>query len=162
MLINKNCNLGTNPNKIRQKAEDLAGCQLDSPRFHKFTDELREALSPAYNELFRRMGQSKGGVKFLVDLRADMIQIIRTINETELAKEEKERLTPLLKTMNNHLKLLLAHWFSVGFLTLEQITWNSSCSMLQKVSDYEAGMYYFIKFSCNFHSLILLSNKKNI
>ena len=85
------------------------------------------------------MGQSKGGVKFLVDLRADLIEIIKTINETKLEKEEKERLTPLLKTMNNHLKLLLAHWFSVGFLTLEQITWNSSCSMLQKVSDYEAG-----------------------
>ena len=87
------------------------------------------------------MGQTKGGVKFLVDLRADLIEIIRTMSETNLAKEEKEKLLPILKTMNNHLKLLLAHWFSVGFLTLEQVTWNSSCSMLQKVSDYEAGMY---------------------
>ena len=85
------------------------------------------------------MGQRKGGVKFLVDLRADTIECIKTIKDVEIIKEEKERLIPMLKTMNNHLKLLLAHWFSVGFLSLEQITWSSSCSMLQKVSDYEAG-----------------------
>ena len=85
------------------------------------------------------MGQRTGGVKFLVDLRADLIESIKSVNEADITNEEKERLKPILRTMNNHLKLLLAHWFSAGFLTLEQITWNSSCSMLQKVSDYEAG-----------------------
>ena len=133
---------GTKPEVIRQKAEDIAGCQLNSPRFFKFEEELRDALSPMYNELYRRMGQRKGGVKFLVDLRADLIMCIKSLNETEMSREEKERLIPLLKRMNNHLKLLLAHWFSVGFLRLENITWNSSCSMLQKVSDYEAGKCY--------------------
>ena len=87
------------------------------------------------------MGQRKDGVKFLVDLRADLIDSIKTVNDVEIIREEKERLIPMLKTMNNHLKILLAHWFSVGFLTLEHITWSSSCSMLQKVSDYEAGKY---------------------
>ena len=108
------------------------------------------------------MGQTKGGVKFLVDLRADLIEIIRTINETGLDKEEKEKLIPLLKTMNNHLKLLLAHWFSVGFLTLEQITWNSSCSMLQKVSDYEAGMYYQLHQNGKIKFIVFMTNKSHI
>ena len=64
-----------------------------------------------------------------------------------MTMSDKERMTATLKNMNNHLKSLLAHWFSVGFLTLEQITWNSSCSMLQRVSDYEAGksdLRYFL------------------
>ena len=85
------------------------------------------------------MGQQTDGVKFLVDLRATLIDCIKSIYGTEMTMSDKERMTATLKTMNNHLKSLLAHWFSVGFLTLEQITWNSSCSMLQRVSDYEAG-----------------------
>ena len=86
------------------------------------------------------MGQQKDGVKFLVDMRADLIGMTRHLNEDiTMEAEEKEKLKPLLRTMNNHLRSLLAHWFSVGFLTLEQVTWDSSCSMLQKVSDYEAG-----------------------
>ena len=117
----------------------MAGCQPDSPRFHKIEDDLRTALSPTYSELFRRMGQQTDGVKFLVDLRATLIDCIKSICGTEMTMSDKERMTATLKTMNNHLKSLLAHWFSVGFLTLEQITWNSSCSMLQRVSDYEAG-----------------------
>ena len=85
------------------------------------------------------MGQQTDGVKFLVDLRATLIDCIKSIHGTEMTVLDKERMTATLKNMNNHLKSLLAHWFSVGFLTLEQITWNSSCSMLQRVSDYEAG-----------------------
>ena len=40
--------------------------------------------------------------------------------------------------MDAQLRQLLGHWFSVGFLRLEQVTWSSPCAMLQKVSDYEA------------------------
>ncbi|CAG2183167.1 unnamed protein product, partial [Oppiella nova] len=40
--------------------------------------------------------------------------------------------------LSNHLKDLLSLWFSVGFLNLERITWNSPTSMLQKISEYEA------------------------
>ena len=87
------------------------------------------------------MGQQRDGVKFLVDLRADLIEATKRLNEEDMTNEEKERLKGLLRTMNNHLKSLLAHWFSVGFLALEQVTWDSSCSMLQKVSDYEAGNF---------------------
>ena len=133
----------------------MAGCQPDSPRFHKIEDDLRTALSPTYSELFRRMGQQTDGVKFLVDLRATLIDCIKSIYGTEMTMSDKERMTATLKTMNNHLKSLLAHWFSVGFLTLEQITWNSSCSMLQRVSDYEAGKCDFRYFQTTLLILIL-------
>ena len=71
--------------------------------------------------------------KFLEQVR------VKIEEHTNDIKEEKELLIPMLKTMNNHLKILLAHWFSVGFLTLEQITWSSSCSMLQKVCSHTSN-----------------------
>ena len=42
---------------------------------------------------------------------------------------------PYLQTMNCCLRDLLSLWFSVGFLTLERITWQSSCDILQKVGE---------------------------
>ena len=67
----------------------------------------------------------------MVDLRANLISACQdqTIQESDQSN---------LRAMNTQLKKLLSHWFSVGFLELEQVTWDSPCSLLQKVSDYEA------------------------
>ena len=94
----------------------------------RLEEELREALTPPYIWLFKRIGQLEGGVKFLVDLRALLIPLTRSGGGEAAA----------LKQMNAQLRQLLGHWFSVGFLKLEQVTWSSPCAMLQKVSDYEA------------------------
>ena len=40
---------------------------------------------------------------------------------------------PYLQVMNANLRNLLSLWFSVGFLNLERVTWESPCDMLQKV-----------------------------
>ncbi len=39
-----------------------------------------------------------------------------------------------LHSMNSCLRELLSVWFSVGFMQLERITWESPCDMLQKVT----------------------------
>lgn len=39
----------------------------------------------------------------------------------------------LYQELNNALKELLMLWFTVGFLNLERITWNSPCDLVQKV-----------------------------
>ncbi|TRY69236.1 hypothetical protein TCAL_10735 [Tigriopus californicus] len=93
-------------------------------------DQLRQSLQPSYYWLFQKIGALPGGVKFLVDFRAQLISFC-------LSNLEIER-TSALKSMSSQLKQLLSHWFSVGFLDLDQITWDSPCSMLQKISDYEA------------------------
>ena len=95
----------------------------------RLEEDLREALLPPYIWLFKKIGQLEGGVKFLVDLRAQLIPMTRQGPVDE---------TAALKQMNAQLRQLLGHWFSVGFLRLEQVTWSSPCAMLQKVSDYEA------------------------
>ena len=99
----------------------------------RLEEELREALLPPYIWLFKRIGQLEGGVKFLVDLRAQLIPLTR-----QAAPDLRADDTAALKQMNAQLRQLLGHWFSVGFLKLEQVTWSSPCAMLQKVSDYEA------------------------
>ena len=71
------------------------------------------------------------GVKFLCDFRSDVLVAMKMKN---ISTEDRSA----LKTMSSHLKDLLSHWFSAGLLELEQITWQSSCAMLQKISDYEA------------------------
>jgi hypothetical protein len=38
-----------------------------------------------------------------------------------------------LQQLNTTLRDLLSMWFSVGFLRLERVTWQSPCDLLQKV-----------------------------
>lgn len=39
-------------------------------------DRLRYSLTPRYKQLFNHISKAEGGVKFLVDLRADVLEII--------------------------------------------------------------------------------------
>lgn len=91
---------------------------------------LQSTLIPQYQWLFIIMGRLKYGVKFLVDLRTDILELISETNDSDK--------NVLMQQLNLTLQGLLLLWFSVGFLHLERITWESSCDILQKVSDYEA------------------------
>lgn len=91
-------------------------------------DRLRHYLCPRYRLLFTHLSAAPGGVKFLLDLRADLLQ-----NLEAAAAEGAD-----LKEMNTVLKNMFSEWFSVGFLNLERITWQSPCELLQKISQSEA------------------------
>ena len=118
-------------NFFRAKAKDVSECH-DKEILLRSESQLRQILDPDYNWLFSKIAQVSGnGVKFLCDFRADMLSILHQKN---LTNDERSA----VRTMSGHLKDLLSHWFSAGLLELEQITWQSSCSMLQKISDYEA------------------------
>ncbi|XP_063802038.1 malonyl-CoA decarboxylase, mitochondrial [Pseudophryne corroboree] len=91
-------------------------------------DRLRYYLTPQYKVLFSHISKLEGGMKFLVDLRADLVESVAA----KLAD------VPHLREMNGVLRNMLSEWFSVGFLHLERITWQSPCEILQKISEYEA------------------------
>ncbi|KAI1890039.1 hypothetical protein AGOR_G00169110 [Albula goreensis] len=91
-------------------------------------DRLRYSLTPRYRQLLSHISRVEGGVKFLVDLRADVIEMISS----------KASESPHLRDFNGTMKGLLSEWFSVGLLRLERITWQSPCELLQKISQYEA------------------------
>jgi malonyl-CoA decarboxylase len=96
----------------------------DSNNLQKFTLELRNLLEPKRTKLLRQFNELQEGVKFLVDLRAELIAWAREI--------------PDLKALDEDVFRLLTSWFDVGFLDLQRITWQTPASLLEKLIEYEA------------------------
>ena len=90
----------------------------------KAEDELRRALAPPRVRLLTQFNVLPQGVKFLADLRADLLRLANA--------------DPYLGGLERDLRELLESWFDVGFLDLRRITWDSPASLLEKLIDYEA------------------------
>jgi malonyl-CoA decarboxylase len=86
--------------------------------------ELRNALEPPRITLLRQFNALPEGVKFLVDRRAELLDLGRH--------------DPLLRGLEEDLKRLLANWFDIGFLELKRIGWESPAALLEKLMAYEA------------------------
>jgi malonyl-CoA decarboxylase len=85
---------------------------------------LREAVRAPRVRILTQFTGLPDGVKFLVDLRADLLEAVK--DDIELDVLERE------------LSGLLALWFDVGFLELQRITWDSPASLLERLIAYEA------------------------
>ncbi len=86
--------------------------------------ELRGALRSRRLRILTQFNAIPQGVKFLVDLRADLLRLIAD--------------DPLLKPLDRELETRLSAWFDVGFLELQRITWSSPAALLEKLVEYEA------------------------
>jgi malonyl-CoA decarboxylase len=86
--------------------------------------ELRKAVRSARIRILTQFNALPQGVKFLVDLRADLLRYLE--HDAELAALDRE------------LEARLTAWFDVGFLELQRLTWNSSAALLEKLIEYEA------------------------
>jgi malonyl-CoA decarboxylase len=86
--------------------------------------DLRAALRSARIRILTQFNAIPQGVKFLVDLRADLLRY----------QDDDAELGPL----DRELESRLAAWFDVGFLELQRITWNSPAALLEKLIKYEA------------------------
>lgn len=101
--------------------------------FHKASDPvtrgeaeraLRRALEPGRMRLLTQFNTLPEGVKFLVEMRAELL---------DLARQDRHYVA-----LEADLKDLLRGWFDVGFLELRRITWDSPASLLEKLIRYEA------------------------
>jgi malonyl-CoA decarboxylase len=90
----------------------------------KATLQLRRLLESPRTRLLRQFNELQEGVKFLVDLRAELMV---------WAHE-----APELKALDQDVYGLLTSWFDVGFLDLQQITWKTPAALLEKLIEYEA------------------------
>ena len=86
---------------------------------------LRQALVPPRVKLLTQFNALPQGVKFLVDMRADLRSFTAKDGEA-------------LRLLDDDLHELLTSWFDVGFLDLERITWESPAALLEKLIAYEA------------------------
>ena len=81
---------------------------------------LRQALTRRGSRCCASSTRSPEGVKFLVDLRAELLELVGTT-----------RCSPDSSSISSE---LLASWFDVGFLEIRQITWDSPASLLEKLA----------------------------
>ncbi|MGE5547242.1 MAG: malonyl-CoA decarboxylase, partial [Solirubrobacterales bacterium] len=86
--------------------------------------ELRLALEPPRVRLLTQFNALPEGVKFLVDLRAELMSVMKG--------------QPALQALEADLKQLLTSWFDVGFLEMRRVTWRSPALILEKIMAYEA------------------------
>jgi malonyl-CoA decarboxylase len=85
---------------------------------------LRATLAPSRVRLLRAFNSLPSGVKFLVEMRADLLDAVKT--------------APELQPLEADLKDLLASWFDLGFLEMRRISWDAPASLLEKLGHYEA------------------------
>jgi malonyl-CoA decarboxylase len=101
---------------------------LDEVERWRGTKEPPRALarwleSPAVRLLREFVGVPQG-VKFVVDLRAELL----VLGKTDAAA----------RALSEDLRPLLSAWFDVGFLDLVRIDWRASAALLEKLVAYEA------------------------
>jgi len=85
---------------------------------------LRLALDAPRAKFLAQFNLLSDGVKFLVDLRSDLLGLLPQ--------------DPGLEVLKVELDGLLERWFDPGFLELRRITWQSPALVLEKLMTYEA------------------------
>ncbi|OUX97866.1 MAG: malonyl-CoA decarboxylase [Candidatus Endolissoclinum sp. TMED26] len=113
---------GTDRGRIDSAVEALKNADVE----HRYQAELAlsEALEPGWRQLLTRFTALPEGVKFLVDLRADLL----TYN----------RHSSSLDPLTVDLKKILESWFDIALLEMRQIDWSSPAALLEKLIAYEA------------------------
>ena len=113
----------TDHGAVAALGERLARATSDGDRA-RIESDLRQALEPPRVKLLTHFNALPVGVKFLVDMRAELMV---------LSADD-----PVLAGLERDLKTLLAGWFDVGFLELTRITWDAPAALLEKLIVYEA------------------------
>ena len=96
----------------------------DDAELSRAEARLRVALDAPRAKFLAQFNLLPDGVKFLVDLRADLLEL--------LSRE------PALEVLQVELDGLLESWFDPGFLELRRISWQSPAHVLEKLIAYEA------------------------
>ena len=85
---------------------------------------LRRALVSPRTRLLQRFSAYPEGMRFLVDLRAELLPQL---------KSDKR-----LLALDAELEQLFSTWFDVAFLELRRLSWDSPASLIEKLIKYEA------------------------
>lgn len=85
---------------------------------------LRKALVSPRTRLLQRFAVFPEGMRFLVDLRAELLPQLKSDRR--------------LLALDAELENLFSTWFDVAFLELRRISWDSPASLIEKLIKYEA------------------------
>jgi malonyl-CoA decarboxylase len=108
---------------VEEKIKLRHNCSNPS-EYRELNLQLRNLLVPPRTKLLRQFNELQEGVKFLVDLRAELLPLAKN--------------NPELSALDQDIHRLLCSWFDVGFLDLQRITWKTPAVLLEKLIEYEA------------------------
>jgi malonyl-CoA decarboxylase len=114
---------GPDPKKVQAAREQYEAAH-GTPEEGAAEIRMRRALVSPRTRLLQRFAAFPAGMRFLVDLRAELLPNL---------KGEK-RLLPL----DAELETLFSTWFDVAFLELRRLSWDSPASLIEKLIKYEA------------------------
>lgn len=114
---------GPDPKKIEAARKQYEAAQ-GTPEEGAAEIRLRKALVSPRTRLLQRFAAFPDGMRFLVDLRAELLPLLKG----------DKRLLPL----DAELETLFSTWFDVAFLELRRLSWDSPASLLEKLIKYEA------------------------
>ena len=114
---------GPDPTKVRAAREEYDAA-LGTADEGAAEIRLRRALVSPRTRLMQRFAAYPGGMRFLVDMRAEMLP----------HHKANKRLWALEAELEN----LFSTWFDVAFLELRSISWDSPASLIEKLIKYEA------------------------
>ena len=109
--------------KVRQ-AKEQYDAALGTAEEAQAEIRLRKAFHSPRTRLLQRISATRHGMRFLLDLR------------TELMRQLKRE--PALLPLDAELEHLFTGWFDIGFLQLQTINWDSPASLIEKLIKYEA------------------------
>jgi malonyl-CoA decarboxylase len=114
---------GPDPKKVQAAREQYEAAH-GTPDEGAAEIRLRRAFVSPRTRLLQRFAAFPEGLRFLVDLRAELLPHL---------KSDKR-----LVALDAELESLFSTWFDVAFLELRRISWDSPASLIEKLIKYEA------------------------
>ena len=109
--------------KLRQSVDNYLSANNEAERAIA-ADKLRQSSAPERLKLLTQFNALPNGIKFLVDMRTDLLSFKGS--------------DPYLQALDNDLQQLLSSWFDIGFLDFVEMTWRTPAALLEKLITYEA------------------------
>ena len=107
-----------------QKAQAQFAAAVGTPDEAAAEVLYRRATVSPRRRLLQRFSANPEGVRFLVDMRAEL--------QPQLKTDKR------LLALDVEMEYMFSTWFDVGFLDLQRITWDSPASLVEKLIKYEA------------------------
>lgn len=111
------------PQKIKNAQAKFAAA-VGTPDEAAAEVQYRRATVSPRRRLLQRFSVLPEGIRFLVDMRAEMLPYL---------KNDKR-----LQALDVEMEYMFSTWFDVGFLELRRISWDSPASLVEKLIKYEA------------------------
>jgi malonyl-CoA decarboxylase len=111
------------PVKVRAAQAKFAA-QVGTPDEAAAEVEYRRSTVSPRRRLLQRFSVIPEGIRFLVEMRADMQPFVH---------QDKR-----LQALDIEMEYLFSTWFDVGFLELQRMSWDSPASLVEKLIKYEA------------------------